>query len=101
MVVPNKLGYYLILNVFNVNMTTPWIAVIDVTYNGLRYVADLPLMVGIGGRMFSILCYKSFRDCIGDARCIKFDGLLITSNNEETSIGLDFIGTRSSFVQRQ
>lgn len=92
MVVPNKLGYYLILNVFNVDMTTPWIAVIDMTYNGLRYATDLPLMVGVGRRMFAILCYKSFRYCIVDARSIKFDGLLITSNNEETPIGLDFIG---------
>lgn len=48
MIVSNELGYYLVLNIFNVDMPAAWIAVMDVTYNGLRYFADLPLMGTVG-----------------------------------------------------
>lgn len=64
MVVPNKLGYYLVLNVFNVDMTTARIAVIDVAYNCLRYLVDLPLMCRAGRCTFPVARYESFCNCI-------------------------------------
>ena len=44
MVVPNKLGYYLVLNVFDMYMTAARIAVFDMVYNCSRYLVDFSLM---------------------------------------------------------